>query len=125
MGRCYSGDIHGKFWFAVQSSDDALFFGGKEYQPNYIEYYFSKENDIESIREGIDVCKKNVQEYKEKLDLFFSTHDGYNDEMISNELNISNQKVEELLKWYARLELGENILKCVEENGECRFEAEI
>ena len=28
MGRYYSGDIEGKFWFAVQDSDDAEFFGG-------------------------------------------------------------------------------------------------
>jgi hypothetical protein len=27
MGRFYSGDIQGKFWFAVQDSDDADFFG--------------------------------------------------------------------------------------------------
>ena len=27
MGRYYTGDIEGKFWFAVQSSDDADFFG--------------------------------------------------------------------------------------------------
>ena len=26
MGRYYNGDIEGKFWFAVQSSDDADFF---------------------------------------------------------------------------------------------------
>ena len=27
MGRYYSGDIEGKFWFAIQSSDDADYFG--------------------------------------------------------------------------------------------------
>jgi hypothetical protein len=27
MGRYYHGDIEGKFWFAVQSSNDADFFG--------------------------------------------------------------------------------------------------
>jgi hypothetical protein len=30
-----------------------------------------------------------------------------------------------LVEWYARLELGEKILKCVEEKGECQFEAEL
>jgi hypothetical protein len=29
MGRYYSGDISGKFWFACQTSDDAENFGGK------------------------------------------------------------------------------------------------
>ena len=27
MGRYYGGDIEGKFWFGVQSSDDADHFG--------------------------------------------------------------------------------------------------
>jgi hypothetical protein len=30
MGRYYTGDIEGKFWFAIQSSDDASFFGGSD-----------------------------------------------------------------------------------------------
>ena len=52
MGRYYSGDIEGKFWFGVQSSDDASFFGGEMYEPNYIEYEFSKE-DLKDIKKGI------------------------------------------------------------------------
>ena len=30
MGRYYSGDIEGKFWFGVQSSTDGEFFGAEE-----------------------------------------------------------------------------------------------
>ncbi len=29
-----------------------------------------------------------------------------------------------MLEWYARLGLGQQILECVEKNGECNFEAE-
>jgi hypothetical protein len=36
MGRHYSGDIEGKFWFGVQSSDDASLFGGETSEPNDI-----------------------------------------------------------------------------------------
>ena len=43
MGRYYNGDIEGKFWFGVQDSDDASFFGGEKVEPNYIEYYFEKD----------------------------------------------------------------------------------
>ena len=32
MGRYYHGDIEGKFWFGVQSSTDAEFFGVEEMQ---------------------------------------------------------------------------------------------
>ena len=39
MGRYYSGDIEGKFWFAVQSSDDADNFG-VEGDSAFLNYYF-------------------------------------------------------------------------------------
>jgi len=32
MGRYYTGDIVGKFWFAIQSSDDASHFGASPEQ---------------------------------------------------------------------------------------------
>jgi hypothetical protein len=37
MGRYYTGDIVGKFWFAIQSSDDASHFGASPEQ--FYEYY--------------------------------------------------------------------------------------
>ena len=43
MGRYYEGDIDGKFWFAVQSSDDGEFFGAEEQESNWIDYYVDKE----------------------------------------------------------------------------------
>jgi hypothetical protein len=38
MGRYYDGDIEGKFWFAVQDSNDGEFFGAEETNSNYINY---------------------------------------------------------------------------------------
>ena len=126
MGRYYSGDIEGKFWVAVQSSDDPSFFGGEIREPSYISYYFDKEN-LNQINEGLKTCLEKLGEFKEKLDKFFNEDgkDGYNDEMITKKFLISDEKVRELLEWYARLELGEKIKKCIEENGECSFEAEL
>lgn len=40
MGRYYSGDIEGKFWFAVQSSNAADRFGVSGNEPNFIQYHF-------------------------------------------------------------------------------------
>ena len=40
MGRYYSGDIEGKFWFAVQSSNAADRFGSTRYVRDYINYSF-------------------------------------------------------------------------------------
>ena len=51
MGRYYNGDIEGKFWFAVQSSDDADFFG-QQGEARFLNYYFDAE-DLPKIEEGI------------------------------------------------------------------------
>jgi hypothetical protein len=60
MGRYYDGDIEGKFWFAVQSSDDGEHFGCTECGSNVIEYYVDRDtfNDV-----GI----KQIKELKRKL----------------------------------------------------------
>jgi hypothetical protein len=117
MGRYYSGDIEGKFWFAVQSSNAASRFGGVESEPSYIDYYFDKdhlqeiEGEINRIENSIDV---------NKLDNFFSERNGYNDNML-REAGITDRELSE----YADLELGRKILNCVKENGSCSFEAEL
>ena len=67
MGRFYNGDIEGKFWFGVQASDDASFFGGGESEPNYLNYYFDK-SDLPKINAGIKKCKEELGEYKVKFD---------------------------------------------------------
>jgi hypothetical protein len=123
MGRYYSGDIEGKFWFAVQSSDDAGFFGGEHYEPNYVNYEFYKD-DLPSIKAGIKQCNKALGVYKKQLDEFFSKRNSYNDKEIEDELKLTVDEVREKLQWYARLMLGERILKCVEKTGQCCFEAE-
>ena len=56
MGRYYEGDIDGKFWFAIQSSDDGEFFGAEEQDSNWIDYYVDKEV-FEEVN-GIAKCKK-------------------------------------------------------------------
>ena len=60
MGRYYEGDIEGKFWFAVQSSDDGEHFGAEEQGSNYIEYYVSKETFM-------DIGIKTIQNIKKQL----------------------------------------------------------
>ena len=38
MGRYYNGDIEGKFWFGVQASNDADFFGS-EGHCDFLQYH--------------------------------------------------------------------------------------
>jgi hypothetical protein len=137
MGRYYWGDIEGKFWFGVQSSDDASFFGGEPTEPTTINFSFT-EDDIKDIEGGIKKCEAALGEYQAKLAAFFSPsgegYAGYTDAMLGNYLGLKKRegtnwdaydgKVHELLEWYARLELGRKILKSVKDTGQCCFEAE-
>jgi hypothetical protein len=124
MGRYYNGDIEGKFWFAVQSSDDASFFGGQECEPNYIDYQFEK-TDMKDIKKGLAECKKELGVFKKKIDLFFKDRIAYNNKELADFLKVSEEQALKLLTWYARLELGMKIYKCVKENGDCGFQAEL
>lgn len=121
MGRYFSGDIEGKFWFAVQSSDDGEFFGATEVDSSVISYYAS---DLKRARDGLKECRAVLGEYRKKLNAFFKDRPYYNDEEIEKSFEITKEKVQELLKWYARYRLGLKIYKCIKENGECNFEAE-
>ena len=124
MGRYYNGDIEGKFWFGIQSSDDASFFGAEPYEPNYMNYHFNKEEHLDSVITGVKKCIDTLGKNKKILDKFFKDNNGYNEEMIVKQTNIPMKKIPHLLEWYARLRLGNNILKCLKEQEECNFEAE-
>ena len=118
MGRYYSGDIDGKFWFALQPSDCADRFGVVGQQPSILEYYFCEE-DLESVEEEIAIIEQSLGDKIKIIDNFFETNNGYNDQMLA-EADISTHE----LKEYADLGLGKKIRDCIKENGECRFDAE-
>lgn len=128
MGRYYDGDIEGKFWFAIQDSTDADFFGGRrsqlEHSDGWVKYTFEGE-DLNGVKKGLAVCNKELGEYREKLKEFFSNINGYNNEMIMTKYNLKDERVRELLEWYARRELGIEIRDCIKKNGSCRFTAEL
>tara|TARA_R110000824_G_C14750619_1_gene628544 strand:+ start:118 stop:501 length:384 start_codon:yes stop_codon:yes gene_type:complete len=127
MGRFYHGDIEGKFMVAVQSSDDADFFGVVGQPPeSHLEYCFTDE-DLSKIKKGLKDCSLELgnNRIRNKLDKFFETRDSYNDEMLTKEFGWHPLRVKEYLKWYARIQLGEQILECVEEYGDCNFQAEL
>jgi hypothetical protein len=151
MGRYYFGDIEGKFWFGIQDSNDADFFGVEGYpiihesesdiesgseksssdsdsdsEPEYneIAYDFEKEH-IDLVKEGIEKCIIQIKEYKTKLDTFFNIHNSYTHDQLVQELNIDKDKIHDILEWYARLILGEKILNCLLEKEQCHFGCEL
>jgi len=141
MGRHYDGDIEGKFWFAVQSSDDGEYFGAlditeentdSDYHEGFVDYviYFS---DIDKVKAGIDLCKRQLRGNYVILSEFFSNNNGYNDEMIiehykeTRGIHINEDFLREQLTIFARLDFGTQILLYFNENpGEdCHFTAEM
>lgn len=128
MGRYYSGDIEGKFWFGVQSSTDAEHFGAVEHEPNYIEYYV---DNIEAVDEGLTETRQALGDDEQRLNEFFKEHDSYNDKMVVTfykekyDIDITEKELNRKLTLLARLDLGEKIYKVVKENGSCSFSAEL
>ena len=129
MGRYYSGDIDGKFWFGVQASDDADFFGVIG-SPSYIEYYFDLE-DKDEVKSGLEKCESNLGKNLKRLNDFFESNGGYNDEMLIKhwkdnfEVELNKDSIAEMMRWYARYHLGKKIFDCIEETGQCAFSAEL
>jgi hypothetical protein len=118
MGRYFMGDIEGKFWFGLQSSDCADRFGAQGYQPEVLKYFFEK-SDLELVEQEIADIEKSLGDKLKVIDDFFETNNGYNDTMLAD-ANITNQELSE----YADLGMGKKIRDCIIENGSCSFEAE-
>lgn len=118
MGRYYSGDINGKFWFALQSSDCADRFGVQGFQPEVLKYFF-EESDLELVEQEISDIKTKLGDKLKVIDDFFESKDSYNDDDLEK-AGISKQELSE----YADLGMGKKIRDCIKENGYCEFEAE-
>ena len=118
MGRYFSGDIEGKFWFGLQSSDCADRFGVQGYQPETLNYCF-EESDLEGVEQEIARIEESLGDKVKIIEDFFETNNGYNDTMLAD-ANITNQELSE----FADLGLGKQIRDCIIENGSCSFEAE-
>lgn len=119
MGRYYTGDIEGKFWFGLQPSDAPSRFGGTEQEPAYITYDFQEDN-LEEIEEEIKNIQENLGEKIGILDKFFEEGASYNDTILKG-IGVTNDDVRE----YADLQLGIQIRDCVREQGYCTFDCEI
>jgi hypothetical protein len=114
MGRYYSGDIEGKFMFAVQSSTAANRFG-QQGSSTYVSYYFDEE-DTDFIELELNSLKESYQ----KVAAFFENRTSYRGEDLVKS-GINSQELSD----YADYVLGEKILNCIKENGRCSFDAEL
>jgi hypothetical protein len=124
MGRYYSGDIEGKFVFAVQPSDAADRFGVTGQQPEELNYYFTEE-DLPAIEKGLKEIEFVLGEYLQKFIQWTSEVDFYNDKEASEYFNISEVEFRYLFSEFADWRLGIKIRDYVVEHGECQFTAEM
>ena len=123
MGRHYLGDIEGKFWFAVQPSNAADRFGSIGHEPNYLEYYFDEDN-LPKVQQELKKIENIISLEKiKKLDEFFNKVNGYDDRILEEHgiLDIWNEHKSD----YSDYILGKKIEKCLLENKECNFLAEL
>ena len=119
MGRYYSGDIEGKFWFGLQSSNAADRFGVIGEVPAQLHYFFT-EDDLEEVEAEIKNIEDSLGEKKQTIDKFFEENNGWNEELIE-EAGISTEELSE----YADLELGIKIRDQIKEFGTCFIDAEL
>tara|TARA_R110002049_G_scaffold231127_2_gene403413 strand:+ start:13855 stop:14199 length:345 start_codon:yes stop_codon:yes gene_type:complete len=114
MGRYYHGDIQGKFMSAVQSSAAADRFGSTGYT-NYLSYYFDNEH-LGTINEQLEILEPSFK----KVEKFFEGKDSWSTKQ-QEEAGISSQEISD----YADYRLGLQIKECIEDNGDCSFEADL
>lgn len=118
MGRYYSGDIEGKFWFGVQNSNAADRFGVTGCEPSVLEYYFD-EDSLEDVEAEIARIEEGLRADLERLEAFFKERNGY---------SLADLEEAEItpfmLSEYADLRLGRKIRDRLKETGECSFTAE-
>jgi len=119
MGRHYNGDIEGKFWFGVQPSNAPSRFGDAAQEPSYVEYAFFKDEHLESVQKELDKIESEID--LAKIKKFFDTGKGWYSREEIEEAGITQDE----LRDYADYQLGKQIEECLQENGECCFEAEI
>ena len=121
MGRYYNGDINGKFWFGVQSSDDAEQFGATTGEQGYIPYYVEElepvKERLEEIFEelGITPVYYDLEGSNREEEDFYDAYAKYRAEKPGDATE----------KLWASLDIGLRIFHCVRKEGTCSFEAEI
>ena len=128
MGRYYSGDIEGKFAFAIQNSDAADRFGVKGQLPDYLEYYYDEEN-LEELQKELKNIEDAFGEHKSALKIYFDLYKRQDDAPLSFSSYIKEGGLPELtehqISEYYDYLLGRKILDCIKETGSCSFDAQL
>ena len=127
MGREYKGDIDGKMWTAVQPSNDADNFGVIGEPLGDLHYFFTEDNEDE-INKELARCREVIgTDNLDIMDRYFKKHRTESHQALDDlVIKIGGTEYRKLKEYYARIELGEQILACIKESsfGECSFSVE-
>lgn len=118
MGRYYSGDVDGKFMFAIQSSDAHERFGAKEQESGFVEYWIGREKYDHIVKELDSINKESV----ERVSKMFDENKTYNNET-QEQYNVTSFDLSE----YADYKIGKQVKDYFDDNPEvdnCYFQAE-
>ena len=113
-------------WFAVQESNDADNFGVIG-EPSSDLYYHFNEDNIRGINKELAKCRESIgTDSLEIMDRYFKKHRTESHQALDDlVIKIGDTEYKKLKEYYARIELGEQILQCIKENnGECSFSVE-
>ena len=124
MGRWYSGDVEGKFWFGIQDSNAADRFGVIGHQPQELYYYFDQE-DLPGIKQELKNIEDKLGNNLVLMNKFFEENTSYTDEKLAEYLNVDEKEAKNLLSEYADYDLGLKIAEAVRTTGQCEFTAEL
>ena len=125
MGREYKGDIDGKMWTAVQPSNDADNFGVIGEPLGDLQYFFTEDNEDE-INKELARCREVIgTDNLDIMDRYYKEHRTESHQAVDDlKSKIGNTEYKKLEEYYARIELGEQILACIRDNDECSFSVE-
>jgi len=117
MGRFYNGDIEGKWWFAVQSSDTPEKFGGYE---THIDYSICND-DV--FKDRMECIKNDLGDRLPILEKFFEMDYSYNDKRVHEYISkhVEGYKIESVsqdLENYADYCFGKKVEEHFKESGE-------
>lgn len=142
MGRYYTGDIEGKFWFAIQDSNDAINFGGTH---DYVDgdgevcdeeeacdiYSHFDLTHLGDIEDELASCSRQLGELESIIQSLVASESGFShsDKFIETHFGhlgyTTLSSFRPKLVAFARLSLGQKILACVKTQGECNFASEL
>ena len=127
MGREYKGDIDGKMWTSVQPSNDADNFGVIGEPLGDLHYFFNG-YDVENINRELTRCREAIgTDNLDIMDRYYREHRTESHQDVDDLMSrIGDTEYKKLKEYYARIELGEQILACIKESsfGECSFSVE-